>query len=83
MVFAEHRMADYFFALSPSDPSRMRRISELASSFNVEIETHPVKPEEYKFLLDGELNRLSGGVLIARRYLLSPGHQAAGVGTIA
>jgi hypothetical protein len=64
-----HLLTDFFFALPPLEPrSRLERILDLASRFNVELETHPKNPAEYKFLLDGELLRCAGKITIARGY---------------
>jgi hypothetical protein len=60
-----HRLTDYFFSLEPLEPAdRLRRIFELARQFVVEVETHPVRPEEYQFLLRGELFRWIGDVTV-------------------
>jgi chitin disaccharide deacetylase len=50
-----HRLVDYFFSLPPLDPTRLRRIFNLSQQFVVEVETHPVNREEYKFLMEGGL----------------------------
>jgi hypothetical protein len=56
-----HRTVDFFFSLSPIEPRRrLRRIFSLAHQFVVEVETHPVNPDEYRFLLSGEIFRLCG-----------------------
>ena len=78
-----HRLADFFFALPPLDPRRLENILDLASRFNVEVETHPIIAEEYKFLVDGELMRCAYKVEIARGYLLRSSDRSVGVGTIA
>jgi predicted glycoside hydrolase/deacetylase ChbG (UPF0249 family) len=71
-----YRMTDYFFDLSEVLPagrqSGLAQILELARSSNVEIETHPMNEEEYRFLLDGGIARFADNVEIARRYLLRP-----------
>jgi hypothetical protein len=67
-----HRMADFFFSLPPLEPAvRLDRIFALASKSVVEAETHPVNPEEYRFLASGEVFRRTGSVHIATRYRLS------------
>lgn len=49
-----HRMVDYLFSLPPLEPpERMDRIRSLARESVVEVETHPVNPEEYAFLTGG------------------------------
>lgn len=66
-----YRLADFFFDLLPLDPcSRMERIFQLGTRFNVEVETHPINNDEYKFLVDGELMRCAGKLEVARGYLL-------------
>ena len=51
-----HQLADFFFSLAPLEPSsRLKRIFSMASQFVVEVETHPAKPDEYRFLHGGEI----------------------------
>jgi predicted glycoside hydrolase/deacetylase ChbG (UPF0249 family) len=46
-----YRLTDYFFSLPPMHPpERLQRIFSLARRFVVELETHPVRAEEYAFL---------------------------------
>lgn len=53
-----HRITDYFFSLGQSLLSgRMPRIAELAKSSNVELMTHPVRPQELEFLLGNQWSR--------------------------
>jgi len=64
-----HRLVDYFFALTPLvPPERLQRIFSLAHQFVVEVETHPVNPEEYRFLRHGEVFHVAGDIQIARRH---------------
>jgi chitin disaccharide deacetylase len=58
-----HRVADFFFSLPPLEPpSRVARIVALARDHVVEVETHPVNPDEYRFLVEGQLSqRINGG----------------------
>jgi hypothetical protein len=64
-----HPMADFLFSLPPLEPAaRLRRIFSLARTFAVEIETHPVNPVEYDFLLGGEFFRWAGNIPVAPRY---------------
>ena len=73
MLKRRYRVTDYFFPLIPVDiPARMERIFALAARATVEIETHPVNPEEYKFLAGGEIFRWAGTTPVARSYDLSP-----------
>lgn len=61
-----HRLVDFLFSLPPLEPSdRLRTIFSLARKFVVEVETHPVELEEYRFLTEGGILRHSAGVRIA------------------
>jgi hypothetical protein len=61
-----HRLVDFFFSLAPLEPpSRLERIVSLARESVVEVETHPVEPLEYRFLVDGEIFRRARGARIA------------------
>jgi hypothetical protein len=61
-----HRLTDFFFSLPPlSPPSRLERMFSLATRFTVEVETHPVGPEEYRFLMGEEFLSLRGNIRIA------------------
>jgi chitin disaccharide deacetylase len=64
-----HRLTDYFFSLPPLEPqSRLERIAALARQFAVEVETHPVNADEYRFLTGGEVGRWAGDSPIAPRF---------------
>jgi len=55
-----HLLTDFFFPLAPLEPAtRLQRIFSLASTAAVEVETHPVEPKEYKFLMSDDLLRLT------------------------
>jgi hypothetical protein len=63
-----HRLVDFFFSLPPLEPlGRLRRIFSLARQFVVEVETHPINPQEYRFLTRGEIFQWAGDLPIARR----------------
>jgi len=56
-----HRLTDYFFSLKPLEPpGRLRKIFSLAQQSVVEVETHPVNPEEYQFLSGDGIFRWTG-----------------------
>lgn len=58
-----HRITDFFFSLPPLNPSsRLQKIFSLASQFAVEVETHPVNSEEYRFLMGDDMLRLTEGL---------------------
>jgi hypothetical protein len=64
-----HRVTDFFFSLPPLEPpTRMQRIFSLSRQFMVEIETHPVNPEEYRFLAGGEIFSRIGDLDIASEF---------------
>jgi hypothetical protein len=49
---------------------QLERVIALASHSNIEIETHPVNPEEYKVLADKDTLFLEGKLMIAHGYIL-------------
>jgi hypothetical protein len=66
-----HRGADYFFDPHPVNPrARLRRIFEVGMPFSVEIETHPIRNEEYTFLMNGHFQYCADKVRIANGYAL-------------
>jgi chitin disaccharide deacetylase len=53
-----YRLTDFFFSIVPMNSTdRMKRIAHLAERFVVEVETHPVNPDEYGFLTAGGFSR--------------------------
>jgi predicted glycoside hydrolase/deacetylase ChbG (UPF0249 family) len=68
---AKNRLTDFFFSLPPLKPaSRLQKIFSLSREFVVELETHPVNPEEYRFLTGGEFFRQMGDVPVASGYIV-------------
>jgi len=66
-----HRLTDYLYNLAPLEPiSRLQRTFSLARHAAVELETHPVNPEEYLFLTQGEIFRQLGNCPIASCFAL-------------
>jgi len=64
-----HQLTDYFFSLPPLEPeSRIDEILSIARRSIVEVETHPVNPEEYRFLTSGEILRRTRDLQIARGF---------------
>lgn len=63
-------MTDFFFALRPMEPRRLARILTRALRSDVEIATHPVNDEEYRFLAHGKLTESTAGITTARGYTL-------------
>lgn len=66
-----HPMTDAFYSLPPLEPDRLKRIMGFAQGSIIEIETHPINPDEHRFLTQGGLHSLVGPVRIASRYLVS------------
>jgi predicted glycoside hydrolase/deacetylase ChbG (UPF0249 family) len=65
----KHPLVDYFFSLLPLDPSsRLDRMFSLARRSVVELETHPINSEEYRFLTGREFRRLVEDLQVAPRY---------------
>jgi len=53
-----YRVTDYFFSLPPLAPqTRLDHIVNSAQNFIVEVETHPINPDEFRFLTQGDLPR--------------------------
>jgi hypothetical protein len=58
LLSRRHRLVDFLFSLAPlQPPSRLQRIFALAREHVIEVETHPVQPDEYRFLAGGEIFR--------------------------
>lgn len=75
-VAHRHGIADYFFDLAPVDEARLKRIVKLGRAADVEIECHPQREDEYRFLMDGGLERLGYDVRVAPGYRLRMRHVA-------
>ena len=55
-----HQLTDFLFNLAPLEPpDRLQRIFALAGQHVIEVETHPVNPDEYRFLTSAESIRLT------------------------
>jgi len=52
-----HQLTDLFFSLPPLDVPRLERIFSAAKECVVELETHPIKSDEYAFLAGGNIFR--------------------------
>jgi hypothetical protein len=69
VLATRHQLTDYFFSLQPLEPqSRIDDIVLVARRSVVEVETHPVNPEEYRFLTSGEILRRTRDLQIARGF---------------
>jgi chitin disaccharide deacetylase len=66
-----HRLVDFLFSLAPLETKgRLERIRLLAREFIVEVETHPVNADEYRFLKGDEAARWTEDVPIAPRFAI-------------
>jgi predicted glycoside hydrolase/deacetylase ChbG (UPF0249 family) len=64
MLSKRHRSVDLFFSIEPvADRQRLKRILDLARHHVVEVETHPVNPDEHAFLTSGEVEWLTESVV--------------------
>ncbi len=71
MLARRYRTADFFFSLPPLAPrKRLEGIFSPAKRFVVEVETHPINAEEYRFLIGSEIRELIGNVPLASRFAL-------------
>jgi len=70
LLARRHRLTDFFFDLLPLDAPRLEKIAAVSRAHNVEIETHPTDPQQYAFLMRGELAAICPGVEIAKGYAL-------------
>lgn len=72
LLAGRFRATDFFFPLIPLEPAaRLQQIFALAAHSTVEVETHPLNPDEYAFLTGGELFRLAGNCRVVRGYELN------------
>ncbi|HYK87984.1 MAG TPA: ChbG/HpnK family deacetylase, partial [Acidobacteriota bacterium] len=70
LLARRHRRVDYFFSLPPLEPRvRLQWIFSLARQFAVEVETHPIHPEEYRFLMGGDVFHWTGDCPIASSFV--------------
>jgi predicted glycoside hydrolase/deacetylase ChbG (UPF0249 family) len=73
-----HRMTDYFFSLAPLDSTeRLRKIFSLARQSVVEVETHPVNADEYRFLMGDDILRWAEDCPIAHCFAVRSNGKAS------
>jgi predicted glycoside hydrolase/deacetylase ChbG (UPF0249 family) len=66
-----HHCVDYFFSIEPLEPAdRLRDILSHACQSVVEIETHPVRSDEYRFLQGGGISSVCGDIEIASNFTI-------------
>jgi hypothetical protein len=67
-----HRVVDFLFSLTPLNPPwRLQNIFSQATASTVEVETHPVRPDEYRFLLGDEILRWTANIRMAPHSAMS------------
>jgi chitin disaccharide deacetylase len=67
-----YRIVDYFFSIVPFEPKeRLERLFTLAREHVVELETHPVNQEEYRFLMGDDIFPWANGQPIASSFTLN------------
>jgi hypothetical protein len=71
MLARRHRLVDFLFSLAPLEAKgRLERIRSLAREFIVEVETHPVNPDEHRFLTGDEVALWTKDFPIAPRFAI-------------
>jgi len=76
-----HHLVDFMFSLQPIEsPGRLERIRSLAHQFVVEVESHPAKADEYRFLTGGEAERWTEDVPIAASFFVPPRGRVVSLG---
>ena len=74
-IAKRHRVVDYLFNLCPLVPlGRLQRIISLARHAIVELEAHPVNPDELQFLTGGGLLELLGDLRVSPAFAGPPSH---------
>lgn len=64
-----HWLTDFLFALPPLvQKGGIYEIFSIARRFVVELETHPINPQEFRYLTEGELRRRTGDCQLVRNY---------------
>jgi predicted glycoside hydrolase/deacetylase ChbG (UPF0249 family) len=66
MLARRHRLTDFFFSLPPLQPvERIEHIFAVAACSVVEVEAHPVRQNEYEFLMSDDFRRLTATLRLA------------------
>jgi hypothetical protein len=77
LLARRHELSDFFYSIAPIHPvSRLNQICWLAERFVVELETHPINEDEYRFLTEGALFRAQRHALTVDSCILAPGANA-------
>jgi hypothetical protein len=68
-LMRRYRLVDFLFSLAPVEPvDRLQQICSLARNAVVELETHAVNLEEYRFLTTGEIFKQITDLRIAKNF---------------
>ena len=66
LIQRQYKTVDFLFNMPPMEPqTRLLGIIEKARTSRVELETHPINPGEYEFLMGGALTKLAQDCPIA------------------
>jgi chitin disaccharide deacetylase len=63
-----YRTVDHLFSLPPLETARLERIRVAGQTSIVEVETHPINADEYRFLAGGGIFEWAQGCRIARGF---------------
>ena len=67
-IARRHACTDFFFDLQPLEHSRLTSMHVLAQSATVEVECHPERDDEYRFLMSDGLESLFGWGAVTKGY---------------
>jgi chitin disaccharide deacetylase len=71
-LMRRHQLVDFLFSLAPVEPpDRLQGIVSMARHVVVELETHPINPEEYRFLTSDDVLKQIIGLQIAPSFAAS------------
>ena len=77
-----HRVVDFLYNLAPlQSKDRLQRIFSSARNSVVEVETHPINPEEHRFLTSGEMLHQLGDLAISPNFAAHFAAPHAGLAT--
>ena len=73
-----YQLVDFLFPLAPVNAvNRLQKICSVAREAVIEVETHPVNHEEFRFLTSGELGRLVADLQVSVGFAAAMRNKAA------
>jgi hypothetical protein len=63
-----HKLVDFLFSIQPIKTERLQRVLAFAQQGVVELETHPVNPNEFEILTSKQITKLLGNASIAPNF---------------